>query len=224
MIISANQNQGAPAAPKGNCCRYWQGMLEPIRKAAGCRAATLYQDVDNENVVSLQADWETQGRNGATCPLGKIFSVLRGAIRTLSRHEAAEGARAFLDGRDGGNHGIKNGVRSEPECHSGENFSGVCAESASRLGDGCGIESILGTGEVLRSRRMRVYSRVDPGGAPREPEPAGLIQEWVISVSDGPAHGRRGGIGSTTSFAGLRQSQGPAGTSGEGSGRDNLDA
>jgi hypothetical protein len=46
---------------------------------------------------------------------------------------------------------------------------------------------------------MRVYSRVDPGGAPRDLT-GGLIQERVISVSDGPAHERRGGIGSTTSI------------------------
>lgn len=45
---------------------------------------------------------------------------------------------------------------------------------------------------------MRVYSRVDLGGVPRDLT-GGLIQERVISVSDGPAHGRRGGIGSTTS-------------------------
>jgi quinol monooxygenase YgiN len=88
MIVSTIRIRANPQHQR-ELLQVLQAMLEPIRKAAGCRAATLYQDVDNEDVVSLQADWETQAEMEQHVR-SEIFCVLRGAIKTLSRHEAAE--------------------------------------------------------------------------------------------------------------------------------------
>jgi quinol monooxygenase YgiN len=88
MIVSAIGIRAHPQHQR-ELLQVLQGMLEPIRKAAGCRAATLYQDVDNENVVSLQADWGTQAEMEQYVR-SEIFSILRGAIRTLSQREAVE--------------------------------------------------------------------------------------------------------------------------------------
>ena len=88
MIVSTIRIRAHPQHQR-ELLQVLQGMLEPIRRAAGCRAATLYQDVDNENVLSLQADWGTQAEMEQHVR-SEIFTVLRGAIRTLSGGKAAE--------------------------------------------------------------------------------------------------------------------------------------
>lgn len=58
-------------------------LLEPSKRAVGCRAFDFYVDAADENSTLLVSEWETE--TDLNNYLGSDdFAVLRGAIRVLS--------------------------------------------------------------------------------------------------------------------------------------------
>lgn len=58
-------------------------LLEPLKKARGCRALDFYLDVADENSTLLISEWETE-RDLNNYLRSNDFAVLRGAIIVLS--------------------------------------------------------------------------------------------------------------------------------------------